>query len=406
MRIDRWILSKLSRITSSGRFIPEIDGLRFVAIIGVLAFHSLWYFFQGEPVWGKGIWNSACFVLRQGWFGVQLFFIISGFILASPFAERRLSDRPALSLKKYFLRRVTRLEPPYIINLILMMWLAVWVDGKDFSNLLPHLGAGMIYQHNVIYWQENPVNNVTWTLEIEVQFYVLAPLLCMVFSVPNRLLRRGIVVLGIAISCWLSTRPWGGELNMTLLGQFRFFLVGFLLADLYLVEWRSAPARTFWWDLISLPAWLLTPFLISGPGEWPTWVLPPVLLAAYIGAFRGRVIRAIFVSPWIVAIGGMCYSIYLYHIHMIWRARYLIECYITGPVDMNDPWLCALQFLLTAVLVLAACSILFVLFEKPFMRKEWPQQLAARARWVWSVLPWRSRPAPALAVEEEERPRE
>ena len=147
------ILTRLSRVTSDRAFIAEIDGLRFFAIISVVLFHLNGYMkhysrvgFAESPE--TSTLNS---LLGQGHFGVQLFFVISGFILAVPFAEHYMTQRSIPSLGKYFKRRLIRLEPPYIVNLVILFVLLLIVNQENGLQLLPHLLASMGYVHNAIY---------------------------------------------------------------------------------------------------------------------------------------------------------------------------------------------------------------------------------------------------------------
>jgi peptidoglycan/LPS O-acetylase OafA/YrhL len=107
--------------------------------------------------------------------------------------------------------------------------------------------------------------------------------------------------------------------------------------------------------------------------------MPAVLLVAYVSAFRGRIVHAIFAQRWVVAMGGMCYTIYLYHIHFIWWVKHWLELNVFGPVQIGRPLVAVPQLALTTLLVLALCAPFFVLFEKPFMRSSWPAAL--RERW-------------------------
>ena len=98
--------------------------------------------------------------------GVELFFAISGFILGVPFASHYISNAPKVKLKQYFLRRLTRLEPPYFLSLL--VWMAAqWVSARrPVSDMLPHFAAHMVYLHNFIYGAfAGPVNGVAWSLE-------------------------------------------------------------------------------------------------------------------------------------------------------------------------------------------------------------------------------------------------
>jgi peptidoglycan/LPS O-acetylase OafA/YrhL len=170
-------LAPYRRITSTGQFIPEIDGLRFVAILSVYVYHL-----AGDVLRHSSAASSP--VLEGGWLfsvtqilnvGVPLFFAISGFILGMPFAAARLEGGRSVSLKKYFLRRVTRLEPPYILCLLLFFGLKVVGARGTAHELLPNLVASMFYVHNLVYHSPSVINFVAWSLEIEIQFYVLAP---------------------------------------------------------------------------------------------------------------------------------------------------------------------------------------------------------------------------------------
>src|SRR6185436_17416816 len=125
-------------------------------------------------------------VLLEGGHGVSFFFMISGFILALPFIKEKMPGGSPVSLKKYYLRRLTRLEPPYLAALLLSFILLVLVKGQSFAGLLPHLGASSVYMHNIIYNNPSSVLGVAWSLEVEVQFYILAPFLCFIFLIKHQ----------------------------------------------------------------------------------------------------------------------------------------------------------------------------------------------------------------------------
>src|SRR6185312_13640613 len=131
------LLSKLSRVTTPGRtFIPQIDGLRFVAIMGVIACHARYYilFHHGLPVEASA--GPIERTYNVGHYGVNLFFAISGFILALPFAKQMMGNEPRrLRLKDYYLRRITRIEPPYLIHLVFLFLLSALV----FRHLPPEV---------------------------------------------------------------------------------------------------------------------------------------------------------------------------------------------------------------------------------------------------------------------------
>lgn len=106
-------LGQLRRTTSGGQWIPEIDGLRFIAIASVFLFHVLGQvqMRSGRVLPIENAWRLLFLPLSNGDRGVQLFFVISGMILARPFARHYLAGEERVDLRKYYLRRLTRLKP-------------------------------------------------------------------------------------------------------------------------------------------------------------------------------------------------------------------------------------------------------------------------------------------------------
>ncbi|MGH7634807.1 MAG: acyltransferase family protein, partial [Gemmatimonadaceae bacterium] len=145
-------LRHLRRRTTSGRFIAEVDGLRFVAIALVVFFHVHDYITTKFRLPTGAVGNEDLLdrIAATGHYGVHLFFIISGFVLALPFAAHHLAGRPPVRLRAYFLRRLTRLEPPYILAL-LGLSAAIILTHTPHLSLLPHLLASLGYVHNIVY---------------------------------------------------------------------------------------------------------------------------------------------------------------------------------------------------------------------------------------------------------------
>lgn len=368
------VVARLGRITSGRAFVPEIDGLRFIALAAVLVYHLNGNLLSKIPhnahpdAFSRGMME----LFEHGDFGVQLFFAISGFILALPFAAHHLEGAEKPLLDKYFLRRLTRLEPPYLINLLLVFVLLVQVNHASATVLLPHLAASMGYLHNLMYHEGSAINFVAWSLEVEVQFYLLAPILTGVFALPNRFLRRGLIIFVMAL--FIALQQAGFFKQLTILRFIQYFLVGFLLVDIYLVDWKRAPSRRTIFDLLSVVCW--SGLALTLVYNWARpWLLPGLMTAAYIGAFRGPLSNRIFRDPWLVTIGGMCYTFYLYHsciISFVGRASLSLA-------QGSPYWLYfTVQATLHFAVIVVAGSVLFALFEQPFMRRDWPARLWAR----------------------------
>jgi peptidoglycan/LPS O-acetylase OafA/YrhL len=393
------LLARLSRVTTSGRYIPEIDGLRFVAILLVFMIHINYLLFikshisfiEKPSLTGLDP-NPLLQVAKNGYYGVHLFFVISGFILGLPFAAHYLGLGPRVPLGKYFLRRVTRLEPPYLLSMAglfvfyllisLVKYRVLTVHGLGLRDLLIRFVSSCLYLHGIIFAEKSPINFVAWSLEIEVQFYLLAPLLACVFTIRHKLVRRGVIAAVILLlvasekALGINDDPW---LSLTILSYGQYFLAGFLLADVYVVDWDQSPVHDPRWDLVSLIGWPALFVVI----EWEAGrdaILPFLFVLLYVAVFRGVWLRCILTNRWITTIGGMCYSIYLLHIAIITAFGALtLNLMVTRHYWINF----LVQALLLALPVLCVSGIFFALVERPCMRRDWPQSL-----WRWLKLRW------------------
>jgi peptidoglycan/LPS O-acetylase OafA/YrhL len=349
-----------------------------VAIMAVLAFHC-----NGE-IQERGLRPLQpnlphwVYLVENGDRGVALFFVISGFVLARPFYHQHRLGHRKVSLSYYFLRRLTRLEPPYLLCLAIYCAAFAFMFPSLRADLARHTLASAVYLHNLVYPFQPPIPDfVTWSMEIEVQFYILAPLLGQIFRIRSRLYRRVLLIVLILAGCTWSafhTTP-----PVTILMYAGFFPAGFLLVDLFddpgHLFARTAP-RSLWWDLAGLPFWaaifLLPPSLVTR-----SW-LPVLILPAYLTVFRGTVSRWLFSRPLLTTIGGMCYSLYLLHPLVLSMAfRVIKRAHATG-----DAQTYFLQLSLLLLVIVPVGTMYFVLVERPCMNKRWPKELLA---WVRSL---------------------
>lgn len=144
--------------------------------------------------------RSLDFLMNSGMYGVELFFVISGFVLALPFVRARLVGGKPVSLRAYYLRRVTRLEPPYIIFLSAAFPLKPLAESTTYRDLWPHLAAWLIYQHNTIFGFLNPIMDLAGRSRSRSSFTFSHRCLPRSFS-------SGIVACAAPCSCsssWLS----------------------------------------------------------------------------------------------------------------------------------------------------------------------------------------------------------
>lgn len=367
-------------------FIPEIDGLRFLAIISVVLFHLNTVFSKES---GIGVSDAliqmggAKSELSLAWWwvrldlGVKVFFAISGFVLALPFLKYYLGfSHKKVDLKSYFIRRLTRLEPPFIITLFFFYLVHVFLLGEDAWVFLKHLGAGLFYGHGFIYGTANPINPVTWSLETEAQFYVIIPLLMwIVFKGRNSsislLLLVGLIVGSIIFrNEFAFSSHWGRSIG----AYFSNFAMGIGVCWLYLKFPLWMKVRSWLCDILGVTATVGLFYFYKPQHELNNQIFFNISIAlVMITAFKGKLFNWLYTRPLIYTIGGMCYSIYLIHyafLHLSLKfTKYLFV----------DSWSYSqnlvVQVIVNIALVLLVSSVFYMLVEKPTMDKNWPKKL-------------------------------
>jgi peptidoglycan/LPS O-acetylase OafA/YrhL len=250
----------------------------------------------------------------------------------------------------------------------------------------------LLYLHNVVYGAPSTALGVAWSLEIEIQFYVLVPALTLVFAIPNFLVRRAVLV-GVTLAIMAAQAMFlqhDPRVALSLLAYLQFFLMGFLLADIFLVTFRNS-ARKVYWDVIAAVGWPAL-FVFLQSRALTHWLFPYLVFMLYCATFQSRWINRVFSNPWITAIGGMCYSIYLIHYEVISATGRFTKA--IGR-HLPDPLYLTMQFVLVGLAIVCVCSLYFVLLEKPCMRRDWLQRIW---RYVREIVPAKQpRPSPTFA---------
>jgi peptidoglycan/LPS O-acetylase OafA/YrhL len=377
------LLDRLSRRTTSGQYVPVIDGLRFVAILLVLVFHVslVLDLILGRrtlaPPFGA-IWGTSVTTLlgRAVWemnHGVEVFFAVSGFVLSLPYVSARHRGTPKPTLRRYYLRRVTRIEPPYLVALSLLFVVSVLAaNGQGFG----HYVAGLVYLHSAWFGQGNPYDAVTWSLEVEIQFYILVPLLALALSPVGQGSKKMtcVIVASLAICAQLSGLIDGAHLFGFVGNYLQFFMVGWLLGDIYVVDWGAKPPQNRWWDVVTFVGW---PALLVGltiGSVFQVVVAPWLILGLTVAAFCGPLTRRVLSYPWIATIGGMCYSIYLTH----YPVMILMRRWVAPIAGLPYPVALLLGALIMFPVVLLVGAVFFVTIERPCMDPDWARRVAER----------------------------
>jgi peptidoglycan/LPS O-acetylase OafA/YrhL len=377
------IYNKFRRITTNQLYFPEIDGIRFLAIILVLLFHMHGYFagkstiqFADDP----GSYSLLNLFLVNGDRGVELFFVLSGFILCLPFAHQYINHGKKMELKKYYLRRVTRLEPPYFIAMTVIFLLHIVTHMPPPQPPLPGWTASwlasLIYSHGIIYHHTPLLTVVAWSLEVEIQFYLLAPLLFSLLSL-HKTARR--IILLMATILLIVAQKLSPPTFHNLYGFGQYFLTGILLADFYVSDtasglfnkkWMSAPAVIILATIIFFP--IKNEHLPADTVFIFRLCFPFCIGLFYYIVLKNDIVKKIFSYKFIPIIGGMCYSIYLLHYTIISMfGRYTLRLHITSYYLPN----LLLQVVLLGIPVLVISSVFYYYIERPFMSRKWMDML-------------------------------
>lgn len=297
-----------------------------------------------------------------------------------PFARYFFQASSPVSLRKYFLRRVTRLEPPYLLSVLLFLILIAIYSHGISSDLLRHAAFTAVYLHGLVYGTMTPVNAVSWSLEVEIQFYIAAPLFMQIYQMRSAWFRRvsmAALILGVS----LAQIPVGADASPTRVGSSilyfaQFFLMGLLLADVYIVDGdRIRPSLL--WDVAGIAGLVLTFGLAQNFTNTHIY-MPWVMALLFLAALRGVVLRRFFANAWIATIGGMCYSIYLLHFQMIAVFFKLTRRCIVPRFDFLANF--GIQLVVTIIPVLLVSLVFYLLIERPCMDPNWPSRL-----WHWAT---------------------
>ena len=379
--------------------IDVIEALRAVAVTWVVLFH---YFVvrEAHPIadpWNAWFAASAPLhaVVRNGPLGVDLFFLITGFLLVLPWARHAVDGLPPPRVRDFYVRRIRRIVPAYYVQLLVLFVVFLpllqgvhhgWANrGLIAFNALAH--ASFLHYTTPLSSASLSLNGALWSLTLEAQFYLLLPLLAPVF------VRAPLVCLAALIALaggwrWLAIHDLDGLVAMQMaLGSHwsvpEATIRHLVLTQLpgYLGHFGAGMAIGLWWwrrrDQAASRgeglAWLLLAGLGLGAlywmfgtglgerlGHFAFWLASILGLSALVlGSLGGGIAAARLVAhPPVLFIGRTSYSIYLYHVPMLlaWNHFHVLDA---------SAW--SLPAYLAAVLLAGWLSYTFV--ERPFLAR-------------------------------------
>ena len=342
---------------------PEIDGLRAVAVVPVVLFHL------------------APDLVPGGFVGVDVFFVISGFLITSIILREK--EAGTFTLRRFWMRRVRRLFPA-LAAVLLTTTVAAWfiLYEPEWRALGSQLLAVLLLVANVHlhretgdYWgpasEELPLLH-TWSLAVEEQFYLLFPLLILLLLALGTRTLLPTLALGTlaSLAFCIATTPADPSAAFFLLPARAWeLLLGCLLAAWH---WRrpraiGGHALAGALALLGLAAIVTSCVLLTGENFPGSRALLPtagaVLVIAGTASGRGPVHRLLSLPPFVFT-GRISYSLYLWH----WPLIVFWKLSIIG--DVSTPRHAIPIFLLS----FAAASLSYFMVEQPFRRPAWPLQ--------------------------------
>lgn len=342
---------------------PHLDGLRALAILGILFEHL------DLPL-------PAMF--RCGPLCVRFFFVLTGYFITLSLwrvrGEIADSGEGYLPLGRYYLARLLRTGPPFYLSLLLGAFFGIeevrtnffWLATFQANNYIAYLG----------YWPD--AISHYWSLAVQEQFYFLWPLV--VLTMPRRWFLPIMVAfiifgLGFRIACILNDSTtlmrW-----VTLFGCVDSFAVGGLVAYLrqsqVLARMWQSKTLLFAMPLIACACFFLGRALMTLP-EGNVWlaltetvdaVFLAWVLAASLNGMKDRYARLLSWAP-LVYLGRISYGVYVYHVFIIVLVSPLLI-----PLGMSEDHNASGRIAVLLALTLAAASLSWHWIEQPFLARK------------------------------------
>jgi peptidoglycan/LPS O-acetylase OafA/YrhL len=348
------------------KVLPEIDGLRFLAILLVIFSHVLMSIVKTLPRFDYSTMrkeNFLFYLMSKGPVGVLIFFCLSGFIIALPFAKQTFESLP---LKDFYFRRLKRISPPYWIALGVVFILNAWFQVQEFQGL-GHFFASIFYCHNLVFGNWSNVLPVAWSLEIEIQFYLLAPFILWIYFKSAIQYRRLVffALMFIAPFLQIGIDLQAFHLHQSFLNFFQYFFAGILCADLY----QHPPQLSQSLALLTFMMGIVLILVCLKGGFYQKLGMPFAILMLVFGVLKHEGVRKFFSINWMSKVGVFSYSIYLIHYPLIYLLS-LQLAFLFSTTGFETTFL--IQALIGLPIVYLFGVLFFVLIEKPFMAKSGP----------------------------------
>jgi peptidoglycan/LPS O-acetylase OafA/YrhL len=366
--------------------LPELDGLRALAIVLVLFRHAVVPFRPADgallPIGG---WDAATpFV--NGWMGVDLFFVLSGFLITHHVCRRYGGVLDRRSWGDYLLRRALRIVPAYYAMIAVVAAGLVPFYAVDSRDLGRSVGSHLLFMQDYL---GSDLLVVFWSLGVEEKFYLLAPLvLAGVLAVRRTAIQYALVVAVALLPMlfrWIVARETPAGIAYPMYFQlfrspfhlgFDGLAMGMLCALVYryracwpLLRDRRCSDTIFWLGAAAVAALLVATPLFDAIGFFDEVPLGLVLAVGMSGMLLGLTLgggpRAWFRGRALFVVSKLSYTLYLVHYALIPAATALADAAFGEPSSPLARFAVFLPIYL--VLSFVGAALLHYLVEKPFL---------------------------------------
>lgn len=346
----------VNSVKSSMNYRKDIDGLRALAVLPVVFFHAGMPGFQG------------------GFVGVDIFFVISGFLITSIIAEEIKQNK--FSVTSFYERRIRRILPALFTVVVFTYAVSFFLFTPTyFKNVGQSVAATSLFSSNILFWRQSnyfaapasvkPLLH-TWSLAVEEQFYIFFPPLLWIifryFRACVAFLIAALALFSMAFNVWMVNENAATAFYLTPYRIWELLIGSALALGLIPVVRSQMHAEVLGSIGLGLIVWSVISF--SSATVFPGWAaLVPCLGAAAliysgIGARTTYVGRMLEWRP-VVFVGLLSYSLYLWHWPIIVFTRYYL---------LDEPTHAEMTL---AIIVMAALSFFsWKYVEKPFRKKD------------------------------------
>ena len=357
---------------------PQLDGLRALAVAAVAWSHWM-------PPYQFG--------LEWGLMGVNLFFVLSGFLITGILLDGRMGavgmSGRWFTIRQFYIRRVLRIFPLFYMTLLLLLLVGVKAIRQTFF-------WHVCYLSNVYFFREGTwqlaTSNIShfWSLAVEEQFYLVWPYL--IVFLPFRLLRPvvvGLIALAPVYRVVMAAVDPGNQVAFVLtIGCLDALGLGALLAYAERSGGDAAQGgrRLGRWLLwIGLPAWVAVEALSRGHlGLGPLLAIRQTFLDMVFGwvilgaahGFKGW-FGWFLQCPPMAYVGRISYGVYVFHNLMVYPLVFAVRNLHVPDTFLSVPWMLRVSLL---VLTISAAAISWHVFEKPLndLKRFFPYSPSAR----------------------------